>query len=335
MASFGKCASLKQLITTFNGQKLRIVPESGKLCDTTQNTPPLSYRGAMNIKSIMKKHTLKVSFVVCFIFLENFTWLLEPTFFGKLLDALIDKFYNDDLKSDYVLPLSLWIGIYLLNTLGGAFSRFYSGRIYSKIYVDIAGEVIARSTIIGYPPSRTLVRAELAKEFVTFLKDRLPEVIWLFSATFGAIVALFFYDWRISAVSFAIIFPIVFIYNSYRKNVAELQKNLHDNSEDLYKLCEGQNAEVIKAYYYRLVTPQTEIAKWNSLAYTVTKLLMMIILIVVLFISVDVDKFSTGNIYAIVSYLWTFILSTDYLPALMESVTSLIELRERLRRENN
>ena len=59
----------------------------------------------------------------------------------------------------------------------------------------------------------------------------------------------------------------------------------------------------------------------------------MLVLVAVLFICVDVDKFSTGNIYAIVSYLWTFILSTDYLPGLMESVTSLIDLNERLKQE--
>jgi ABC-type multidrug transport system fused ATPase/permease subunit len=289
----------------------------------------------MNLKSIMKKHALGVSLVVFFILLEYFTWILEPTFFGKLLDALIDRFYNDDLKMNYVLPLSLWVGIYLLNTLGGALSRFYSGKIYSKLYVDIADEVISSSTIKGYPPSRTLARAELAKDYVTFLKDRLPEIIWQIFATFGGIIALYFYDWRIAAICFAVVFPIAYIYNRYRKNVIELQKVLHDNREDLYTLFEDQNAETVRDYYQRLVTPQTRISKWNSLNYNITKLLMMVILVVVLFICVDVDKFSTGSIYAIVSYLWTFILSTDYLPGLMESVTSLIELNGRLRQENN
>ena len=289
----------------------------------------------MNFKSIMKKHTLGVSLVVCFLLLEYFTWILEPTFFGKLLDALIDKFYNNDLKMNYVFPLSLWIGIYLLNTLGGALSRFYSGKIYSKLYVDIAGEVISSSAIKGYPPSRTLARAELAKDYITFLKDRLPEIIWQIFATFGGIIALYFYDWRIAAICFTVIFPIAYIYNVYRKNVVELQKDLHDNREDLYKLFDDKNAETIRDYYHRLIMPQTRISKWNSLNYTVTKLLMMVILVVVLFICVDVDKFSTGNIYAIVSYLWTFILSTDYLPGLMESVTSLIELNSRLRQKNN
>jgi len=289
----------------------------------------------MNLKSIMKKHSPGVSLVVCFLLLENFTWILEPTFFGRLLDALIDRFYKHELKMNYVLPLSLWIGIYLLNTLGGALSRFYSGKIYSKLYVDIAGEVISSSTIKGYPPSRTLARAELAKEYVIFLKDRLPEIIWQIFATFGGIIALYFYDWRIAAICFIVIFPIAFIYNLYRKNVVELHKDLHDNREHLYKLFEDQNTEAISDYYHSQVRPQTRISKWNSLNFTVTKLLMMVVFVVVLFISVDVDKFSTGKIYAIVSYLWTFILSTEYLPGLMESVTSLIELNGRLRQENN
>jgi ABC-type multidrug transport system fused ATPase/permease subunit len=114
-----------------------------------------------------------------------------------------------------------------------------------------------------------------------------------------------------------------------------LHKDLHDNREDLYKLFEDQNTEAISDYYNSQVRPQTRISKWNSLNFIVTKLLMMVVFVVVLFISVDVDKFSTGKIYAIVSYLWTFILSTEYLPGLMESVTSLIELNSRLRQENS
>jgi len=273
--------------------------------------------------------------VVFFLFLENFTWILEPSFFGKLLDALIDRFYDDDLKMNYVFPLSLWIGIYILNTLGGASSRYFSGKVYSNLYVDIAEEIILSSTQNSYPPSKALARTDLAKDYITFLKDRIPEVIWQISATFGGIAALYFYDWRIAAICFAVIFPIVYIYNRYRKNVVDLQKDLHDNREDLFKLLANNNPEAIKDYYRRMVLPQTRISKWNSLNFTITKLLMMGIFVAVLFICVDVDKFSTGNIYAIVSYLWTFILSTDYLPGLMESITSLIDINNRMKQKTD
>jgi len=65
----------------------------------------------------------------------------------------------------------------------------------------------------------------------------------------------------------------------------------------------------------------------------VIKMILMGIFIVVLFICVDVDNFSTGSIYSIVAYLWTFISSAEYLPGLMESYSSVKELGHRLREE--
>jgi ABC-type multidrug transport system fused ATPase/permease subunit len=81
------------------------------------------------------------------------------------------------------------------------------------------------------------------------------------------------------------------------------------------------------------VKPQRKIANWNSIDYGIIKFILMIIFIVVLFICIDVDNFSTGKIYAVVAYLWTFISSTEYIPTLMESFISVKELSNRLREE--
>jgi len=54
---------------------------------------------------------------------------------------------------------------------------------------------------------------------------------------------------------------------------------------------------------------------------------------VVLFICVDLDNFTTGKIYSIVAYLWTFIGQTEYLPDLMESLGSIKDLDLRFERD--
>lgn len=59
----------------------------------------------------------------------------------------------------------------------------------------------------------------------------------------------------------------------------------------------------------------------------------MIIFAVVLFVCVDIDKFSTGKIYSIIAYLWTFIGQTDYLPDLMESLGSIKDLNIRFNQD--
>jgi hypothetical protein len=60
---------------------------------------------------------------------------------------------------------------------------------------------------------------------------------------------------------------------------------------------------------------------------------LLAIFLTVLYISIDLDDFTTGTIYSIVAYLWTFVSSTEYLPELLESWTSLRELRSRIHRE--
>ena len=286
----------------------------------------------MTIQKIAFEYKYSIGLVLAFVLLENVAWIIEPGYFGKLLDALIDYFYDHE-KVNYLSPLFVWIFIYILNVVGGTMSRFLSGKIYSRMFAEVAEKVIVSSKKKGDPISKTLIRAELTREFIIFFRERLPEVSWQFCATFGAIIAMFFYDWRIAAVCLIVIFPLYIFSGIYRKNVIALQKTIRDTQEDLYKVVEHKSTSSIHELYHSMVRPQFKIARWNSINYGVIKMILMGIFIVVLFICVDVDNFSTGSIYSIVAYLWTFISSAEYLPGLMESYSSVKELGHRLREE--
>jgi len=267
-----------------------------------------------------------------FVLIENIAWIVEPTFFGKLLDALIGHFYDHE-NIDYFLPLFFWIVIYFVNVVGGSLHRLFSGGTYARMYADVATKVIDESKMRNDKFSKMLIRSELVKEYITFFKDRLPEMLWQFSASAGAIIALFFYDYRIGLVCLMVIVPTGYINNLSRKKVTMLQKDIHDNQEELYKIIEDRDISGIHTFFENMISPRTRIARWSSLSFTLVKSLLVIIFIVVLFICVDVDNFSTGKIYSIVAYLWTFIGQTDYLPELMESLGSLRDLNTRFERD--
>ncbi len=286
----------------------------------------------MTIIDILRKFKYHIPFILAFVLLENVAWIVEPTFFGRLLDALIDHFYAKE-KIDYFTPLFIWAFVYLLNVAGGTLHRYFSGIIYPKIYADTATRVITYSRKRGFDSSKVFARAELAKEYVIFLKERLPEVIWQLSATLGTIIALYFYDWRIASLAVLVIIPIAFINRSYLKNVVTLQRTLHDKREDQYRVIETGDERSIRDYFFHMVAPQVKIARWSSASHLIIKVLLLFIFLGVLFIAVDLDRFSTGMTYAIVSYIWTFIASTDYIPGLMESTTAVQELNSRLREE--
>ncbi len=284
------------------------------------------------ITQIIKDNKGSIGIILFFVLVENIAWIIEPTFFGFLLDALIDDFYKEE-NVNYMIPLIIWIIVYLVNVTGGTLSRLLSGKIYARIYADVATEVILKSKKKRHTTSKMLARAELAKEYVVFLKERIPEILWQLSATIGGIIALFFYDWRIAGICVVVILPMVLINNIYRKHVTKLQKNINDTREEMYQVLEGKDTSGIHEYYHSMVLPQAKIAKWSSFDYGIVKVLLMVVFIAVLFICVDVDKFTTGKIYSIVSYLWTFIASTEYLPGLMESITSVKDLNTRMKEE--
>jgi ABC-type multidrug transport system fused ATPase/permease subunit len=286
----------------------------------------------MAIRQTISKYKYSIVVLLLFVLIENIAWIIEPTFFGKLLDALIGHFYDHE-KINYIYPLLIWIIVYLINVVGGSLHRLFNGGTYSKLYADVATTVIDESKSRGDLYSKMLVRAELVKEYIVFFKERLPEMLWQLSASVGAIIALFFYDYRIGLVCLAVIVPVAYINNINRKKVIYLEKDIHDNQEELYKLIENRDTSKIHQFYYNMVSPRVSIARWNAFSYSTVKVLLIIIFIVVLFICVDLDKFSTGKIYSIVAYLWTFIGQTDYLPDLMESLGSIKDLNERFNQD--
>ena len=286
----------------------------------------------MTFKEIAKKYKYSIGLILLFVLVENVSFIIEPTFFGKLLDSLIDHFYDHE-KVDYLLPLIIWIIVYMINVVGGTLHRLFNGIIYSKMYANTASEVILESKCREDQFSKMLVRAELVKEYITFFKERLPEIMWQLSATAGAIIALFFYDYRIALVCVAVIIPIGYINNLNRKKVINLQKDIHDNQEELFNLIESKDTSRITEFYQNTISPKTRIARWNAFGYGSVKVVLVIVFVTVLFICVDVDKFTTGRIYSIVAYLWTFIASTDYLPELMESMASVKDLNTRFAME--
>jgi ABC-type multidrug transport system fused ATPase/permease subunit len=287
----------------------------------------------MTTKEILSKYRYSIGLLLMFVLVENIAWIIEPTFFGKLLDALIGHFYDHE-KIDYLIPLLVWILVYFINVLGGSLHRLFSGGTYARMYADVATRVINESKSRGDKYSKMLVRSELVKEYITFFKDRLPEMLWQFSASAGAIIALFFYDYRIGLVCLAVIVPVAYINNLNQKKVTLLQKDIHDNQEELYKLIENRDVSKMHQFLNNMIAPKTSIARWNSFSFTTVKTLLVIIFVVVLFICVDVDDFSTGKIYSIVAYLWTFIGQTDYLPELMESLGSIKDLNMRFEQDN-
>jgi ABC-type multidrug transport system fused ATPase/permease subunit len=231
-------------------------------------------------------------------------------------------------------PLGLWIFAFLVNSGVGAFRRSIDPKIFLRIYTRIATSISRTSNLKKISISRTTARVELSQQFISFLEYRLPEIIQNTISIGGAVIALYFFDWIISITCLLIVLPMYFINKLYMSKVEKLQKEYHDSYEEIYDVFAKRDPVHVRNYYNNLAKPQKKIANWGSFNFAFMRLTLLIIFLVVLYVAVELDNFSAGELYSIVAYLWTFVSATEYMPELLENWSSMKDISRRLKQEN-
>ena len=271
----------------------------------------------VSLLDIIKEFKRGVILALSLVVIEDVAWIIEPTLFGNLIDATIDKA----------------AGAFLINSGVGAVRRSIDQRIYLRMFTEIATNVSRLAVQNRLSVSKTAARAQLSRELVSFLQYRVPEIGEQTIAIGGALVGLAFFDLRIAAACLVVIFPLLLVNLFYNKRVASLQVTLHDSYEETFEVFSTKDPEKVREYFTALAKPQQKIADWGALSFGLIRIVLLGIFLVVLYISIDLNDFSTGNIYSIVAYLWTFVSSSEYLPELLESWTSLKDIAKRLKTE--
>ena len=286
----------------------------------------------MTLLEIVKRSKGGVAFAIILVLIEKTAWIVEPTVFGNVIDALIAAAGSPPGPSP-LGALLLWSGVFSVNSGVGAFRRSWDEKIYLNIYSEIAANVAATAKIQGLPVAKAAVRAELAREYITFFQYRIPEIIEQAIDIIGAIIMLSFFDWRLAVTCSGIIAPLLVINRLYSKRVTVFQKNIHDLREDVYNVFATLDEDRVRSYYRGTAQWQQKIANWGAMNFGAMRLFLLGIFIVILYISIDLDEFSTGNMYSIATYVWTFVTSSEYLPELMESWTSLKDISWRFSKD--
>jgi ABC-type multidrug transport system fused ATPase/permease subunit len=287
----------------------------------------------MKFFSLIQKHQRGIFFVAVLIIIENLAWIVEPTLFGKLIDGFLQKISPEKLEDKYahVFPLILWITAYIINSGSGTLRRYYEPRVFQKIYVDLVTKIAETGNKLGIDSSITAGRAHLSQQYVTFVQYRIPEIVEQTISISGAIIALAIFDYRISLVCLLISVPLIIMSILYSNNVVKLHSELHDKFELVYDTFAKREALQVTNVYSSMARLQEQIASWGAANFGIMRIVLLIIFLFVIYIAIDLDNFTLGNIYSIVAYLWTFITSVEYIPELMESRTSLKDISRRLK----
>jgi len=283
----------------------------------------------VRLTDILHRFRTGIIIALGLVVIEYVAWIIEPGVFGPVIDALVAAAGKDPHPSP-AGPLLIWIGVFAINSGIGAIRRSVDERIYLNMFTEIATQVSRSSLEQRLSVSQTAARAELSSQYITFFQYRVPEIAEQVILIGGALVGLAFFDLRIAAACGAVVIPLFFISLVYGTRVVALQTSIHDDVERAYDIFQTKDPERVRAYYTALARPRQRIANWGAVTFGLMRLFLLGIFLVVLYVAIDLDDFSTGNIYSIVAYIWTFLTSVEYLPELLESWTSLRDISRRL-----
>ncbi|MCX6149106.1 MAG: ABC transporter six-transmembrane domain-containing protein [Ignavibacteriales bacterium] len=289
----------------------------------------------MKFSIILKRFRKGIAILLSLVLIENIAWIIEPSVFGDVIDALIDKIssHNPVWQIEHIVPLIIWIVVYGVNTSAGVVRRLFDQKIFLKIFAKIAAEISIISNKKNLSASKIAGISQLSEEYITFFQYRMPEIMEQIIGVTGTIIALATFDWRISVACLTIGLPFILLTKIYNKKVSALHKDAHDIFENTFEVFSNQKPEEIEEYYLKTANSKQKIAKWSAVNYGIIRTALLVIFLIVLYISIDLDDFSTGNIYSVVAYIWAFITSAEYIPELMDSWTSLKDISQRIKLE--
>ena len=285
----------------------------------------------MKLTELLARFKKGISLAISLVIIEHVAWIIEPAVFGKVIDALIERASGQAVSLQTSLfPLYVWIGVFAVNSGTGVIRRIVDQKIYLAMFTQLATDISTVAREKKFRASKTAALAQLSEQYITFFQYRVPEIIEQIVQIGGAVIALAVFDWRISITCLTIVLPLLLINRIYTRKVSALQKDSHDIFENAYDVFSTQKPEEIHGYYAKTAGIKQKIANWGALNFGVMRIILLFIFLAVLYISIDLDDFTTGSIYSIVAYIWTFITSSEYLPELMESWTSLKDVSNRL-----
>jgi len=130
----------------------------------------------MDLFSRFRRFRTGIMIAIGLVVIENLAWILEPTVFGNVIDASIDK-ASSLRDAAFLLPLPIWVGVFPLNSVVGALRRSVDGRINLRMFTDIATDVARIAARRDHSVPRTAARAGLSREYIAFFQHRFPEIL--------------------------------------------------------------------------------------------------------------------------------------------------------------
>lgn len=274
-----------------------------------------------NIKSIAKNNKKRLLFTFSLVALENILFISYPVFGGFAVNAMMNG--NVALSLTYSLMVLIIWGI-------GATRRAVDTRAFARIYAELAVPVVLSQREKGLDKSAITARVALSRQFVDFFEQHLPTLIMSSFSIIGAAAMLLWLEFWSGVTACIILVFFGFMLPRYAKTNDLLYLKLNDRLEKEVNVIEQKRQYHLNKHYDWLAQLRIRLSNREAAGYLWIGVASAILFGVTVVNLATTKGVQAGHIYAVMTYLWTFAMSLDDAPRLLEQFSNLKDIGKRV-----
>lgn len=276
---------------------------------------------AATLKAIARAHPGKLLGTFALVGLENALLLAYPLFAGFAVDAILRGELHQALLYALVV-LAFW--------LVGAARRAVDTRAFTRIYAELAVPVILSQRQQNHSTSTVAARVVLAREFVDFFEKQLPLLATALASILGAALMLLAIQFWVGAACLLALLLCLTLLPRFVDYNQGLHERLNDRLEREVGLVERVGAGTLQRHYRLLSRLRIRLSDREAAAYVFVGSLAAALFVLAIAQLASQNGTSAGHVYAVMTYLWTFVGSLDEAPALADQLARLRDIGRRV-----
>lgn len=277
-------------------------------------------RGVSALDSV-RPFRARIGLTYALTVVEDLLELSYPFATGLAIDGLIAHDWRQ------AIPL---IAAWTARGAIGCFRKMYDTRVYSDVYNAIVIETITRQRAAGVGASGVAARSAMAREFVTFFERDVPVLVTSIIGILGSAAMLLWYDLWIAAAAAALFLPVYLINRVYSARSYRLNQALNNQLEEEVRIIERAELEEVRRHFGRLRTFRVKLSDAEAYNWTSIEILSIFAFIAILARATFLPTTETGDIYAILAYVWRLMENLDNVPTLVQQLARLVDIRRRI-----
>lgn len=281
----------------------------------------ISLDDRLSIGTLFRAFWGKILVTWCITLVETAILVLLPLLMGRSIDGLM--------VGDWEAFTQLLMAMGTILVVATA-RRFYDTRAYGTMRVELGKALVERSK--DSPVSVTNARVLMGRELVDFLETQAPQsMVALVQVIVTVSVLLSFHSTLALSAGLATL-GILVIYGLASKSFFEINGALNERSEEQVSALESRDLKQVAQHFLGLRKQEVRLSDAEAIVYGLIFTVLLAMLAFNLWFAASRSGASAGEIFSIVTYSYEFVESSVALPILLQTLTRLGEITERINR---